>query len=137
VESNPGRSPGTVGTVSGVDDGLVDRLAATRTIEITTLGRRSGQPVRIEIWWLHVENRFIITGTPGRRGWLANLRAEPQMTVHALGQDLPANARLVTDRAFRRRFFTQPNAEVDWYLSQSSLDELVDTAPMIEVLLAP
>jgi deazaflavin-dependent oxidoreductase (nitroreductase family) len=120
-----------------VEDGLVDRLAATRTIEITTLGRRSGQPVRIEIWWFHFENRFIITGTPGRRGWLANLRAEPRMTVHALGQDLPADARMLTDRAFRRRFFTQPNAEVGWYLSQSQLDELVDRAPMIEVLLAP
>ena len=59
------------------------------------------------------------------------------MTVHALGQDLAADARLLTDRVFRRRFFTQPNAEVGWYLSQSSLDELVDTAPMIEVLLAP
>jgi deazaflavin-dependent oxidoreductase (nitroreductase family) len=120
-----------------VDDCLVERLAATRTIEITTLGRRSGRPVRIEIWWFHFENRFIITGTPGRRAWLANLRAESRMTVHALGQDLPADAREVTERAFRRRFFTQPNAQVGWYLSQSPLDELVDAAPMIEVLLAP
>jgi deazaflavin-dependent oxidoreductase (nitroreductase family) len=122
---------------AGVDDRLVARLAATRTIEITTIGRRSGRPVRIEIWWFHFENRFIITGTPGRRGWLANLRAEPRMTVHTLGRDLPASVRLLTDRAFRRRFFTQQNAEVGWYLSQSPLDELVDKAPMIEVLLTP
>lgn len=125
------------GTVSKVEDGLVDRLAAVRTIEITTSGHRSRRPVRLEIWWFHFEKRFIITGTPGPRHWLANLRAEPRMIVHALGLDLPATARPVSDRAFRRRFFTQSNEEVDWYLSQSSLDELVDTAPMVEVVLAP
>jgi len=123
------------GTVSGVEDGLVERLAATRTIEITTVGHRSGRPVRIEIWWFQFEERFVITGTPGPRDWLANLRADPRIVVHALGQDLPATTRPLTDRAFRRRFFTQPDAEVGWYLSQSSLDRLVDAAPMIEVLL--
>lgn len=117
-----------------MDDGLVDRLAATRTIEITTLGHRSRRPVRIEIWWFRFEDRFIITGTPGPRDWLANLQADPRMIVHVLGQNLPATARPLTDRGFRRRFFTQPNGEVGWYLSQSNLDQLVDTAPMVEVL---
>ena len=116
-------------------DDLVDRLAGIRTIEISTVGRRSGRPVRIEIWWFHFERRFLITGTPGPRDWLANLQADPRMIVHALGEDLPAIARPLTDRDFRRRFFTQPDADVDWYLSQAPLDQLVATAPMIEVLL--
>jgi len=60
-----------------VENGLVDRLAATRTIEITTLGRRSGRPARTEIWRFHFETRFLITGTPGPRDWLANLRTAP------------------------------------------------------------
>jgi hypothetical protein len=120
-----------------MENGLVDRLAAIRTIEITTLGRRSGLPVRIEIWWFHFEQRFLITGTPGPRDWLANLRADPQLIVHALGRGLAAVTRPVTDRGFRRRFFTQPDADVDWYLSQAQLDQLVDAAPMIEVLLEP
>lgn len=120
-----------------MEDDLVDRLAAIRTIEITTVGHRSGRPVRIEIWWFHFESRFIITGTPGPRDWMANLRADPRMIVHALGQSLPASVQPVTDRAFRRRFFTHPNAEVGWYLAQSQLDRLVDAAPMVEVLLAP
>jgi hypothetical protein len=96
-----------------------------------------GRPVRIEIWWFHFEQRFVITGTPGPRDWVANLHADRRMIVHALGRELPAAARPLTDRAFRRRFFTQSNAEVAWYLSQATLDRLVDTAPMIEVLLEP
>ena len=37
---------------------------------------------RIEIWMLDIDGRFFITGTPGRRDWLANLMAEPRSTVH-------------------------------------------------------
>lgn len=118
-----------------MDDDLIGRLAATRTIEITTTGRRTGRPVRIEIWWFHVEGRFIITGTPGRRDWLANLRADPRFVVHALGRDYRATAEVVTEPAFRRRFFARTDEEVRWYRSQTELDQLIETAPMVEVRL--
>jgi deazaflavin-dependent oxidoreductase (nitroreductase family) len=111
------------------------RLAAVRTVEITTTGRRTGRPSRVEIWWFRFEGRFVITGTPGRRDWLANLRADPQLVVHALGADHPATAVPIEDAAFRRRFFTQSNAEMRWYVGQAELVELVETAPMIEVRL--
>ena len=54
-----------------------EELADDLTIDITTTGRRSGQARRIEIWMLDVDGRFFITGTPGRRDWLANLLADP------------------------------------------------------------
>jgi deazaflavin-dependent oxidoreductase (nitroreductase family) len=111
------------------------RLAALRTVEITTTGRRTGRPVRIEIWWFHFEDRFVITGTPGRRDWLANLRADPRLVVHALGQDIPARVRFVEDREYRRRFFDQSDPDVGWYVNEAGLTDLVQTAPMVEVLL--
>lgn len=120
---------------SGMEDDLIDRLAACRTIEITTTGHRSGRPVRIEIWWFRFEGRFIITGTPGPRDWLANLQADPRLIVHALGQDHPATTRPATDRDFRHRFFGQSTAEVAWYRSQTDLNDLIDNAPMVEVCL--
>jgi deazaflavin-dependent oxidoreductase (nitroreductase family) len=109
------------------------RLAAVRTVEITTVGRRSRRPARIEIWWFHFEDRFVITGTPGRRDWLANVRADPRIVVHALGHDHQATTSFVEDLAFRRRFFAQSNPEVHWYTTQAGLADLVSTAPMIEV----
>lgn len=118
-----------------MEDDLVDQLATSRTVEITTIGHRSGRPVRIEIWWFRFESRFIITGTPGPRDWLANLRADPRLIVHALGQDYPATTQPVTDRDFRRRFFAQPDAEVTWYRTQADLNDLIDNAPMVEVSL--
>lgn len=111
----------------------IDRLAARQTIHITTTGRQSGRPRRIEIWWFRVDERFVITGTPGRRDWLANLKADPAMTVHVDGLDIPARATLVDDPAFRERVFSSPNTR--WYKTQAELDHLVRSAPMVEVLL--
>jgi deazaflavin-dependent oxidoreductase (nitroreductase family) len=107
------------------------RLAAVRTIDLTTFGRRSGLPRRIEIWWFHVDGRFVITGTPGRRDWLANVIANPKVVVHVDGHDLEGRASVIEDPGFRRRVFSQP--ETRWYSSQAELDRLVAEAPMIEI----
>lgn len=115
-----------------LDEQTLKRLAAQRTIDLTTFGRSTGAARRIEIWWFHVDGRFIITGTPGRRDWLANVHARPEVVIHAAGLDLPAFATPITDREFRRRVFTDP--AVSWYRTQTELDRLVDEAPMIEVV---
>lgn len=114
-----------------LDDATLDRLASTLTIDLTTTGRRSGEPARIEIWWFRVDGRFIITGTPGPRDWYANVLADPRVTIHAAGFDLAAEAVPVRDEAFRRQVFTDPRTS--WYTSQEELDELVAEAPMVEI----
>jgi hypothetical protein len=123
-----------VGYRRGVDAEVVSRLAAVRTIEITTVGRRSGRPVRIEIWWFYFEGRFIITGTPGPRDWLANVTSDPRIVVHALGEDYQAAVAFVDDTTFRRRFFAQSTPEVRWYTEQARGTDLVARAPMVEVI---
>jgi deazaflavin-dependent oxidoreductase (nitroreductase family) len=108
-------------------------LANIRTIDLTTYGRRSGSPRTVEIWWFHVDGRFIITGTPGRRDWLANVRSRPEVVIGVSGVEIAAAVREVDDHELRRRVFT--DRETRWYSSQAELDRLVETAPMIEVLL--
>ena len=110
----------------------LDRLAGRRTIDMTTVGRRSGLPRRIEIWWFRVDGRFVVTGTPGPRDWLANVRANPAVVIHVDGMDIPAQAREVHDEEVRRRVMT--HRETSWYRTQSELDRLVATAPMVEIL---
>lgn len=110
-------------------------LAAGLTVvDITTTGRATGEPRRLEIWLLHIGDRFFITGTPGPRGWLANVTANPVFTVHLKEEvvaDLDARATPVADEATRRAVFTHPAAS--WYRSQVPLDTLVAEAPMVEV----
>jgi deazaflavin-dependent oxidoreductase (nitroreductase family) len=115
-----------------------DELADDPTIDITTIGRRSGQPRRTEIWMLDIDGRFYITGTPGRRDWLANLLVEPRLVVHLKRHahvDLDARADPVTDPGTRRLVLEHASAR--WYRGQSPLTDLVATAPMVEVTFAP
>jgi deazaflavin-dependent oxidoreductase (nitroreductase family) len=80
--------------------------ARERTVDITTIGRRSGEPRRIETWFHRVDGTVYLTGTPGPRGWAANLEAEPAFTFHlknGVEADLPAHATQIVDEAERRR----------------------------------
>jgi deazaflavin-dependent oxidoreductase (nitroreductase family) len=98
-----------------VDDAVIRALAVgpdssrdERTIEITTLGRRSGIPRRHEIWLHRVDGRWYLTGMPVPRSWYANVRANPRFMVHlkhGVTADLPATA-VPVDEQTRRRVIT-------------------------------
>lgn len=105
-------------------------------VDITTTGCKSGAPRRMEIWSHSINGQIIITGTPGPRGFLANLMADPDFTFHLKGDvtaDLPATARIITDLDERRVIMSAP--ETAWYRKQvASIDELVAGSPMLEVI---
>lgn len=111
-------------------------LAQDETIDITTIGRKSQQPRRIEIWFRRVDGRTYITGTPGPRDWYANLQANPSFIFHlkeTIQADLPARARFVDEPAERRRILSDP--AMAWYHEQvKSIDDLVAGSPLVEVL---
>ena len=103
------------------------------TIDITTTGRKSSQPRRIEIVFFNVDGRVYITGSPGTRGWLANLRADPRLTFHlkrGVTADLPATARIVTDLPERRA--VAETACGAWNKS-GEVEAFVAGSPVIEV----
>jgi deazaflavin-dependent oxidoreductase (nitroreductase family) len=113
-------------------------LADDPTIDITTTGSRTGELRRIEIWMVDAEGRFFITGTSGRRDWLANLRADSHLIVHLKRRaevDLAATAVEVTDEQTRRWVLEHDNSS--WYRGQEDLESLVTHAPMVEVVFAP
>jgi hypothetical protein len=83
-----------------------DSGPAERTVDITTIGRKSGEPRRIETWFYRAEGVVYLSGMPGKRGWAANLEAEPAFTFHlknGVQADLPARATQIVDEGERRR----------------------------------
>jgi deazaflavin-dependent oxidoreductase (nitroreductase family) len=87
---------------------IAKALAHGHTIDMTTTGRRSGEPRRIEIVFHNLDGRIYISGIPNAhhpRAWLQNLEADPSLTIHLKGPvvaDLPATARVMTDPDERR-----------------------------------
>jgi deazaflavin-dependent oxidoreductase (nitroreductase family) len=98
-----------------MDERVRRALANDRTIDITTIGRSSGLPHRIETWFYRVDDQIYLTGSPGRRDWYANLLANPDFTFHlkqSVAADLPARATPITDPEERRAIFERILSEL-------------------------
>ena len=118
-----------------------------RTIDITTTGRRSGQPRRIETCFYRFEDDVYLSGIPGprRRDWLSNLAAHPEFTFHlknGVVADLPAVATVITDPAERERILRQFVEDFNHRHTPDSpwpravLDEWVARSPLAHVTFA-
>ncbi len=110
-------------------------LRSDRTVDIVTTGKKSGKPVRIEIWFFHVAGKYVITGTPGKRDWFANLQARPEFEFclkESVQATLNAKARVVTDREDRQYIFSAP--ETAWYRERvDAVSDLINHSPLVEI----
>jgi deazaflavin-dependent oxidoreductase (nitroreductase family) len=81
---------------------------------LTTTGRRSGRPHRIEIWFLEDAGAvYLFAGGGDRSDWVRNLRANPQVHLELPGrQRRPYSASVVSDvdPVLRRRMDTKYHA---------------------------
>ena len=121
---------------SQFDERIHQALAADRTIDITTTGRQSGEPRRIEIWFHYVEGHVYITGLPGKRSWYANLLARPDFVFHlkeSVQADLVARARAVTDPAERRGVLPGLLVGVPSTAGAQDLEDWFARSPLVEV----
>jgi deazaflavin-dependent oxidoreductase (nitroreductase family) len=120
-----------------MNDDIRAALSGGQLIDMTTTGRRSRLPRRIEIVTHVIDGRLYISGVPRarKRAWLANLEADPRLTVHLKGDrqaDLPAVARVITDEAERRSVL----AHVARAWNRTDLDAMLRYSPLIEVVFA-
>lgn len=118
-----------------MDDAVRAALDHGGLIEITTTGTRTGKLRRLEIVFHNFGRHLYISGMPNparKRGWLANLEANPALTVHLKGAvqtDLPATARVITDPAERRSILEQ----IARVWRRTDLNEMLAHSPLIEL----
>jgi deazaflavin-dependent oxidoreductase (nitroreductase family) len=118
-----------------MDPRIEEGLNGRHYIDITTTGRQTGLPRRIEIAIHRFDGRYYISGSPSRRkrAWIANLEADPRLTVHVKTRDakadLPATARVIDDEAERRS--VMPLVAANW--RRTDVDVMVAYSPLIEV----
>ncbi len=124
-------------------------LERDRIIDITTVGRHTGLPRRIEIWFYRVDGHLYLSGAPGRRGWYANLLHNPEFTFHlkeSARADLLARATAIVDVEQRREIIRQilenigawrtlrPPFPRSWF-SLRNLEAWVANSPLVEIML--
>ena len=119
-----------------MNDAIRAALTQGGLIDLTTTGRRTGEPRRVEIVFHAIDGRIVISGMPRRekRAWLANIEADPRVTIHlkrGVVADLPGAARVVTDEAERRALL----ASVARTWGRDDVEVMVRYSPLIEVVL--
>jgi deazaflavin-dependent oxidoreductase (nitroreductase family) len=120
--------------MSATKEAIDSALERGHVIDITTTGRETGQPRRLEIVFHNIGGRIYISGIPftRRRSWLANLEADPHLTFHLMGKvraDVPATARIIDEEKERREIL--PHIARAW--GRRDLEQMVRYSPLIEV----
>jgi deazaflavin-dependent oxidoreductase (nitroreductase family) len=65
---------------------------------VTTIGRRTGRPHTIEIWFGERDGTlYLMSGGGDRSDWVRNMRKEPKVSVRIGGEERPGVARFVDD----------------------------------------
>ena len=120
-----------------MDETIRTALHRSQVIDLTTTGRRTGRPRRIEIFLHEEDGRLFISGMPRAdrtRDWIHNITADPHVVVHlkqTVSADIPMTARVVTDQAERRPFIEA--AARRW--GRTDVDEMLQHSPLIVLTL--
>ena len=73
----------------------IDALAQTEYCYLTTRGRRSGHPHRIEIWFVAHDHGAYLLSDSGTSDWCRNLVADPHVMLEIAGERHETQARHV------------------------------------------
>ncbi len=117
-----------------MDDALAAALHRSQVIDLTTTGRRTGTPRRIEIFLHDLDGRLFISGMPSptTRAWIHNVAADPHVTLHLKQDrvaDVPAVARVVDDPQERRPLLEA--AARRW--KRDDVELMMTSSPLIEL----
>ena len=118
-----------------MDVKIAHALKTDSLIDITTVGRKTGNPHKIEIAFHYLDGSLYISGLPGHRDWYANLVAHPQFTFHlkqSAQVDLPAQAIPITDETVRRQVLSKITAK---WGKQEDIETFVANSPLVQVQL--
>jgi deazaflavin-dependent oxidoreductase (nitroreductase family) len=74
----------------------VQEFAQKKVLYLTTIGRRTGLPRRIEIWFVVYRERFYLFAEAGEAAaWVKNIRSNPEVTVEIGERQIGATARVL------------------------------------------
>jgi deazaflavin-dependent oxidoreductase (nitroreductase family) len=92
--------------------------AEPKYLYLTTTGRRSGRPRRIEIWFTRHEGHYYLVAERGRRArWVQNLLADAAVRVRVGTRTFRARARVLdhrTERALVAQVRRRSEAKYGW-----------------------
>ena len=96
----------------------IQDIADKQVLYLTTVGRRTGLPREIEIWFVVYRDRFYLFAEAGEAaGWVKNIRRNPEVVVRIGERQIGATARVLareTDRELWDRVAAIADRKYEW-----------------------
>lgn len=87
----------------GMSTESIASLAGEEFLYLTTIGRKTGLPREIEIWFIVCRERFYLFCEHGETaGWVRNIRHNPKVSVRVGGRGFEATARVLDHERDRK-----------------------------------
>jgi deazaflavin-dependent oxidoreductase (nitroreductase family) len=100
-------------TGASMDSADIQQFADKKVLYLTTIGRGTGLPRQIEIWFIVYRERFYLFAETGEAAaWVKNIRRNPEVRVRIEQQEIGGTAR-VLDREADRKLWDQVAAIAD------------------------
>jgi len=79
-------------------DTLIDRLSRYRELKITVIGRKSGQPITIPVWFVFEDGTLYLLPVQGSdTQWYKNVLKHPKFRIDARGVEAEVEGHPITD----------------------------------------
>lgn len=79
------------------------RVASRQTLVLTHVGRKSGTPYDVTIWFVVAGDKIILPTANVSRNWVKNLRKTPVARLDIGGEKFEGHARFIDDSGERAR----------------------------------
>jgi deazaflavin-dependent oxidoreductase (nitroreductase family) len=98
--------------------GGLESVADKQVLYLTTIGRRTGLPRQIEIWFVVCSEHFYLFAETGEAAnWVKNIRRHPKVSVRIGEWHIDATAQVLdphTDRKLRDQVAQIANCKYGW-----------------------
>ena len=93
----------------------LEKVADQSTVELTTVGRKSGKPHTKPIWFVYDQGHlYLQSGKGGKTDWYQNLKKNPQLTIKIGTVTASGRAKFIKDpketerihELFSKKYFT-------------------------------
>jgi proline iminopeptidase len=103
-----------------------DWMRGTKTLLLTTKGRKTGNPTTTPLIYAQVGDDYVIVaskgGAPAHPGWYRNLTKDPDVQVQVRGDVFDARARTATGEERERLWETMMEQWPDYNVYQARTD---------------
>lgn len=111
----------------------MESLSGRKLIFLTTKGRRTGRPHRVELWFAVSDGKIFLSHEGRYTDWMKNLRKESMVSLRIGDVNFSGNARIVDEKglfnsgkhALYQKYYGAASKEVidDWF-SDSTVVEI-------------